>query len=174
VNGYVTKPVTVTYDDCTALIYKYGTLIGGYENGTELAKDGTYEIVVTDIAGNVTTVTFTLVTIPPTVELIGVEGGGTVKGGTVILRDLSETATVEVYFNGSLIPYTLGESLSDLGSYRIVLTDAAGNVIEYSFEIAYAVNTAGTVIILIVILGIIGSGVAVFLFRKRGKFRPKK
>jgi hypothetical protein len=167
VNGYLTEPVFLTYEpDCTALLYKDGNLIGGYENGAELTEDGEYTITVADIAGNETTATFTLDTTPPTADIA--------KGGSVIIQNPSETATVELYFNGSLIPYTLGETLTEPGSYRVIVTDEAGNITGYAFEIAYAVNGAGTVVIAVLIIALIGGGIAVFLFRKRGKFKTNK
>ncbi|GHV00919.1 hypothetical protein FACS1894211_09550 [Clostridia bacterium] len=169
-----TTPVTVTYEDgCTALLYRNGTLVGAVISGAEISSDGEYEITVTDLAGNVTTVTFTLDTTPPTAELVGVTNGGSTSGA-VSIRNLSEPATVAVYRNGGLIPYALGEPLTEIGSYRIVVTDTAGNATEYTFDIIYSVNTAGTVIIIIVILALIGGGVAVYLFRKRGKFKKRK
>ncbi|MDR3319056.1 MAG: hypothetical protein LBS99_06415, partial [Clostridiales bacterium] len=167
-------PVTVTFEnDCSALLYKDGKLVGVYESGTIIDADGEYEITVTDLAGNVTEITFMLDTAPPTAELVGVANGGSTSGA-VIVRSPSEPATVEVYFNGSLIAYTLGESLTQIGAYRVVLTDEAGNAAEYTFGIVYSVNTAGTVVIVVLIISLIGGGLAVYLFRKRGKFKRKK
>jgi hypothetical protein len=68
----------------------------------------------------------------------------------------------------------LGETLTEPGSYRVTLTDEAGNMTGYVFEITYAVNGAGTVFIAVVIIALIGGGLAVFLFRKRGKFKSNK
>jgi hypothetical protein len=174
VNGYLTESVSAAFEaDCSAVLYKDG-VVRQYVSGTVIQDDGAYVLTVTDRANNVTTLTFTLDTTSPNVELVGVKDGGTVKGGTVVIRNLSESATLEIYFNGSLISYTLGETLTELGSYRVALTDTAGNVTEYTFEIAYAVNTAGVIIIVAIILALIGGGVTVFLFRKRGKFKTKK
>jgi len=174
-NGYLTEPVTVTFEaNSTARLYRDERFIGEFENAIVITEDGEYRIVVTDRASNITVVTFTLDATPPTAELVGVIDGGTVRGGSVIIRNLSKPATVAVYLNGSRISYTLGEALTELGSYRVVITDNAGNITEYTFDIAYAVNTAGVIIILIVVFGVIGGGIAVFLFRKRGKFKAKK
>jgi len=172
-DGYLTEPVSAAYDDdCSAVYYKDGELVGAYVSGTEIDGDGEYEIVVTDLAGNTAAVTFTLDTTPPAAEIIGVKDGGKTSGG-VVLRNLSEPAAVKVYLNGNLISYRLGDNLTELGVYRVALTDDAGNVTEYNFEIIYAVNTAGTMIIFIVILGIIGGIVAVSIFRRRSKFKAK-
>jgi len=173
-NGYLTEPVSVTFGaDCSALIYMDGKLIGAYESGTGIDADGEYEIIVFDLADNMTTATFTLDTTPPTAELIGVKDGEKTSSG-VILRNLSELATVKVYLNDNPISYRLGDNLTELGSYRVTLTDEAGNVTEYSFEIIYAVNAAGTIIIIIVIFSIIGGAAAIWIFRKRGKFKTNK
>jgi hypothetical protein len=49
--------------------------------------------------------------------------------------------------SGEAFGFAFGDALAREGSYRIVLTDAAGNAAEYSFEIVYAGNAVGTAVI---------------------------
>jgi hypothetical protein len=109
------------------------------------------------------------------VTLAGVGNGGR-TGGSVTSKNPTERADVTAYLNGTAFDYALGDTLAKEGSYRIVLTDRAGNSTEYVFEIAYAVNASGTIVIVIVIASA-AVGIAVVCIKRRGKAfktRPKK
>ena len=133
-----------------------------------LDKSGTYEIAVT-VNGKDYTFTVTVDATAPAATLTGVENGGSTKGG-VTLSDLTEKATVEVYKDDEKIEYALGIELTEVGQYRIVLTDELGNSAEYTFEILYSVNGGAIALIVIVILVVICVIVAVVIMRKKGKF----
>ena len=142
----------------------YGDLI--------LDKSGIYEIAVT-VNGKDYTFTVTVDATAPAATLTGVENGGSTKGG-VILSDLTEKATVEVYKDGEKIEYALGSELTEVGQYRIVLTDELGNSAEYTFEILYSVNAGAVALIVIAILVVVGVIVTVVIMRKKGKFGKNK
>lgn len=129
------------------------------------AIDGTYTIVC-ESEGYEYTFTLALDTTAPTVDLKGVKNGGT-SGKPVTLENLSEDATLEVYKDGELIEYELGEKLSEYGEYRVVVTDAVGNTNEYSFTLKYKMD--GGIIALIVICALAAVGGGVFLFIKKRK-----
>ncbi|WP_213656850.1 hypothetical protein, partial [Paenibacillus vini] len=84
---------------------------------------GDYTLIVTDAAGNTTTVTFSLDKTPPTVT--GVTDGSnyntdqtiTFTEGNALLNDQ---------------PYTSGTTISAEGSYTLVVSDAAGNATTVS------------------------------------------
>ena len=97
------------------------------------------------------------------------ENGGSTKGG-VTLSDLTEKAAVEVYRNSDKIDYTLGSELTEVGQYRVVLTDELGNTTEYTFEILYSVNGGAIALIVIAVLVVIGVVVTAVIMRKKGKF----
>ena len=105
--------------------------------------------------------------------LAGVENGGTTKGA-VTLSDLTEKATVEIYKDGEKIEYALGSELTEVGQYRIVLTDELGNSAEYTFEILYSVNGGAIALIVIAVLVVVGVIVTVVIMRKKGKFGKNK
>ena len=137
-----------------------------------LDKSGTYEIAVT-VNGKDYTFTVTVDSTAPAITLTGVENNGSTKG-SVILSDLTENATVEIYKNGEKINYKLGDELTEDGQYRVVLTDELGNTSEYNFEILYSVNAGAVALIVIVLLVAIGGIVTVIVMRKKGKFGKNK
>ena len=130
-----------------------------------LEESGTYEITI--VADGVEqNVTVTVDSTPPSVVISGVENGGSTKGA-VILTDLSSDATMKVYLDDVLVEYNLGDELTDVGVYRIVLEDAAGNVSEYSFEILWKMPAVAIVLIVIAALGIVGTVVWLVISKKR-------
>ena len=136
----------------------YGTL--------ELFEDGMYEVGIV-VSGKTYTFTVTVDATAPTIKIEGVVNGGTTKGG-VILSELTESATLEVYRDGEKIEYTLGGELKEVGQYRVVVKDEIGNSSEYTFEIEYSMN--GGIIALIVIAAIaVVALVVVLIIRKKKK-----
>ena len=136
----------------------YGTL--------ELFEDGTYEVGVV-VSGKTYTFTVTVDATAPTLKLESVENGGATKGA-VTLSELSEEAAIKVFLSDTEIEYNLGEALTETGTYRIELKDAAGNSTVYAFEIQGSVN--GGVVALIVIAALaLAALAAVLIVRKRKK-----
>ena len=99
-------------------------------------------------------------------KLWGVENGGSTKGA-VIISDVSSDATMKVYLDDVQIDYTAGDELTEVGKYRIVLEDAAGNVSEYSFEILWKMPAVAIVLIVIAALGVVGTVVWLVISKKR-------
>jgi hypothetical protein len=136
------------------------------EKGTlSLTASGSYEVT---IVANDNEQKFTVVvdSTAPVVTIDGVENGGTTKGA-VILSDLSSDATMKVYLDDVLVEYNLGDELTDVGVYRIVIEDAAGNVSEYSFEILWKMPAVAIVLIVIAVLSIVGTVVWLVISKKR-------
>ena len=134
----------------------YGTL--------ELFEDGNYEVGVI-VGGKTYNFAVTVDGTAPALTLNGVENGGETKE-TVTLSDLSEKATMKVYLNDTEIEYEVGQELTELGKYRVVLTDEAGNVAEYEFEILYKMNGGAIALIVIGVLVILGIILAIILGKK--------
>lgn len=127
--------------------------------------DGTYAIVC-EAEGREYTFTLTLDTTAPTIDLNGVKNGGT-SGKPVTIDNLSEDATLEVFKDGEVIEYELGQKLSEYGEYRVVVTDSVGNTNVYNFTLKYKMD--GGIIALIVISVLAVAGVASFLLFKKLK-----
>ncbi|WP_425450738.1 hypothetical protein, partial [Tumebacillus permanentifrigoris] len=61
-------PVTSDTDIQTVALTKNGTAVAGYSLGTSITQDGTYELTVTDLAGNSTVLHFSIDTAGPVVS----------------------------------------------------------------------------------------------------------
>ncbi len=141
-------------------------------NGTEvtldrgalvLAEDGTYEVSI--VAGGVANnFTVTVDATAPTLTLGGVENGGTTTEG-VIISDVTD-GTVKVFLNDEEIEYTAGDELSEVGEYKVIVTDACGNAAEYSFTIEKGANIGIIILIVVIVLAAIGGGVFFYIKKK--------
>ncbi len=134
----------------------YGTL--------ELFEDGTYEVGVV-VNGKMYVFTVTVDGTAPSLEIAGVENGGSTKG-SVILDHASEDATIQVYLNDEETRYALGDEIAQAGNYRVVVTDVCGNVTEYAFEIQSSLSAGIIALIVIGSLVVVGA-VVVFILKKR-------
>jgi hypothetical protein len=104
--------------------------------------------------------------------LSGVGNGGRTGGG-ITLKDPNKQAKANAYRNGETFDFAFGDALTRERSCRVTLTDTAGNAAEYSFEIAYAVNAAGTAVIIADHILAADCLVAVWFMRKRKAFKAK-
>ena len=157
--------ITVADDAAECKVFLNGEEVA-YRAGAELKDEGSYKATVKDMLGNTVEVTFTIDKTAATLVLNGVENGGSTKK-TVSLSDLSETATVVVTKDGEAIDYNLGDELNEAGMYAIKVTDACGNVSEYSFEIKEGISgwaIAGIVVGSLTLLG----GAVFIILKKRG------
>jgi hypothetical protein len=137
-------------------------------------EEGNFQIEVFDsISGKHYTFVVRIDRTPPTLELVGVKNGQ--ARDDVTTRNLSKPATIRAYRDGVPFDYKIGDVIRQVGHYRIVLTDEAGNQTEYEFEKIYAFNAASIAIIGgMLALGIVGT-VLVFKARQGGYFvNPSK
>lgn len=112
---------TITFNEGTA------TLNGSsFTSGTTVSVEGSYTLVVTDAAGNVTMVSFTIDKTAAAVT--GVADGENYSAGRTITFN-EGTATL----NGN--PFTSGSDVNDEGDYTLIVTDEAGNVTTIEFTI---------------------------------------
>ncbi|WP_026575874.1 Ig-like domain-containing protein [Bacillus sp. UNC438CL73TsuS30] len=121
-DGFYNGKVTISFNEGTA------TLNGEeIENGTEVTKEGTYKLEVTDKAGNVTTVNFRIDLTAP--KVTGVADKGLYNHDVTIEFEKDTTATL----NGKEI--TSGYKVSAEGTYKLVVKDQAGNEATVNFAI---------------------------------------
>lgn len=141
--------------------------------GDYITEEGIYAINIEDEYGNSKNMVITIDTTAPQIKLQGVQNGGIVDG-KVTITEASEIASIEVYKNGKLIDYELGQEISEYANYRIVVTDKAGNVTEYAFILKHLLNGGSVALIIIGVLFTIGIFISVFILRKKGKFKLLK
>lgn len=143
-------------------------------NGKNLkfTEDGEY-VITTESEGFSCSFTLTLDTTAPTITLNGIKNGG-VADGIVTITEPNEEVIVNVYKNGELIDYELGQELSDYAEYQVIVTDSAGNISEYSFTLKHLLNGGSVALIVIGILVGIGIVITIIFLRKKGKFSIRK
>ncbi|MBH5318631.1 S-layer homology domain-containing protein [Paenibacillus sp. GSMTC-2017] len=116
---------TITFSEGTATLNDIA-----FSSGATVSAEGAYTLVVTDAAGNSTTVAFTIDKTRPTVT--GVVTGAPTYTAPVIITFNEGTATL----NGE--SFLTGTTVSMTGSYALVVTDAASNVTSINFTISIA------------------------------------
>ncbi|MCD1262050.1 hypothetical protein B5M42_025040, partial [Paenibacillus athensensis] len=120
-SGLYNTNQTPTFNEGTA------TLDGSaFTSGSTVSAEGAHTLIVTDTAGNVTTVNFTIDKTGPTVTGAA-DGGSYNTNRTLTLSD--GTATLD----GSA--FTSGSTVSAEGSHTLIATDAAGNTTTITFTI---------------------------------------
>ena len=130
--GAVSGDVDVTFDEgeAAAELFRGDRSLGAYASGSAIAEDGAYKVVIKDLAGNETEVSFV---IDKTVDFaIDVNDRGLSNGVTV-------TANEEILFtltkDGEVVSYVLGEQIVEAGEYALTISDALGNERKLSFTI---------------------------------------
>ncbi|WP_043931153.1 Ig-like domain-containing protein [Bacillus sp. EB01] len=127
-DGIYNEEVTPTFNEGTA------TLNGSaFTSGTTIKMDGSYTLVVTDKAGNKTTIKFTVDKTPPVVEGV-VNDSLFNKAVTVTFTEGTAELNGESFNSGTLIEKD--------GNYTLVVTDTAGNITTIKFII----DTTGPIV----------------------------
>jgi hypothetical protein len=154
------------------------TVDGNGRQSVLLKKNGDYEVDLKDLqSGLVYTFSAIIDHTPPSVSLVGVDEGGSTRED-VTLVGIVAGDRVDVYKNGALIysqratkTVEKSPSISDPGEYRVVISDEAGNSLEYEFVREFTSNAASNIIILM-LLFLVGASGFVFLI-VNGKAKVK-
>ena len=168
--GYAITDVWFTVDGFK-LSYVGDVTIGADGKQSYSLKDvGTYELVITELATSKThRFSVTIDRTPPAATLVGVEDGGRTRE-PVTLSGVEIGDLVEVYRNGELVFSKRATSevvdppyIESSGDFRVVITDEAGNSVEYTFHKEFATNLASNIILLIMML-IAVAGAMLYLY----------
>jgi len=139
-------------------------------------KAGTYTIVMnSDLTGALTTFTLDISETLPTATLNGVENGGaTIE--SVLIANTKKDDKVYVYHNGSSKPtvYEIaydGEKveISDEGEYVVVVKNRAENEVSFAFTKKHVANTAGSVLIIFMMVVIVAGLFAGMTYRNKSR-----
>jgi len=119
--GIYKADITIDFNEGTA------TLNGAaFTSGSTVTAEGAFTLIVTDAAGNFTTINFTIDKTPPTIT--GVTNDGFYNANRTITFN-EGTATM----NGAA--FTSGSTVSSEGTYTLIVADEAGNVTTVNFTI---------------------------------------
>lgn len=113
-----------------------------------LFDEGQYLVNILDNnSGEKYSFNITIDTTPPTLELIGVENGGSTKK-LVSMKNISEdNCTLVVMVDGMYFDYNLGDEIEKAGRFVVTLTDEAGNSTTYTFDRIYSLNGASIAVL---------------------------
>lgn len=113
-----------------------------------LFDEGQYLVNILDNnSGEKYSFNITIDTTPPTLELIGVENGGSTKK-LVSMKNISEdNCTLVVMVDGMYFDYKLGDEIEKAGRFVVTLTDEAGNSTTYTFDRIYSLNGASIAVL---------------------------
>ncbi|WP_059171762.1 Ig-like domain-containing protein [Bacillus sp. FJAT-27445] len=138
-NQYYNKDVKPTYNEGTA------TLNGNtFISGTTVSSEGVYTLVVRDVAGNETTVSFTVDKTAPILKDVSAANDNNGPKGTTTVKGSAEPgAVVYLYLTGSksdlgsmivgkdgIFSFTLTPPLGNKTKLTVIATDKAGNFSE--------------------------------------------
>lgn len=130
--GSVSGDVSITFEGegLTAELFRDGKSLGAYVSGTVIAEDGSYKIVVTDLAQNTTEVEFT---VDKTVDFsINVNDKGLSNSVTITAN---EEVMLVLTRNGEVMEYKFGDAIDTPAAYTLTITDRLGNKAEMSFTV---------------------------------------
>ena len=153
-----------------AVAFSYGETfyVTAQKDGEALALAPCGEITFTDDGEYVVTLVyktdaasfreyrFVIDTVAPEMQISGVRNGG-YSVNPVVIEAVEDGAVIEVYKDGEIVEYVAGEQIAEAGSYEVRVTDVAGNVSVYTFEI----NERSTLITTLVIISAIVAALAV-------------
>ncbi len=150
----------------------YVSQISTDETGAQkvsLNQSGAYDIELKDLlSGTVYGFGVSIDHTPPDVTLEGVDHGGTTRNDVTIMG-LLKGDHVDVYRGQELVYSKTATKdvdnppfISEPGNYRIVVSDEAGNTVEYEFTREFTSNAASNIIILM-LLSLVGASGFIFL-----------
>ncbi|WP_322546128.1 hypothetical protein, partial [Clostridium perfringens] len=114
-HGY-DKAVKVSFDEGTATLDE-----AEFTNESEVSVEGQHTLVVTDEAGNKTTLTFTVDTIAPQIIIAGVKDGEVYKNTTIKPEVVvNESAKITYELDGKVVEL-LGE-IDAIGKHYLEIT----------------------------------------------------
>lgn len=101
----------------------------------------------------------------------GASDGETVTN-EVVINEVPENSTYSIFLNGKEIDYELGNSLTDDGTYQILVVCDDGTTLNYSFEINNNKSMNGSSVLLIVILAVsISALIVLMIYKKKGFYK---
>lgn len=129
------KTATPTFTEGTATLQKGAGIASTFTSGTEITADDTYVLVVTDKAGNQTTINFTIDNVAPVIE--DVVDGTTYKQAVTPVNSAGDVEKVVLIKDGRVeTGYTTLGQITEDGVYKLTVADKAGNetIVEFTID----------------------------------------
>lgn len=143
------------------------------DNVLYLVDEGEYKVTVYDSSVNKAfSFNLTLDTTAPTLELVGVADGGSTKGEVSTRNPSEKPVKLKLTNNGTEVEYELGKKIENVGTYKLVVSDIAGNETEYTLTIIYAFNGA-TIALFGGMLAIVVLLIIFLVAQRKGFFKSK-
>lgn len=124
-------------NDVEATLQKGAEAPVEYIEGTTITEEGSYKLVVTDSLGNTTTILFNIDKTNPTIS--GVEDNGRYKTAVpTFTKGVGKLSKLDTANGNAVISTTIyvsGNPITEDGTYRLVVTDAAGNEASVTFTV---------------------------------------
>ena len=122
--------LTIEEEGLVAELFKDGVSMGEYVSGTVITESGSYRLVVSDDADNSIEILFV---IDKFVDIdINVNDKGLANDVTIVANeDVNYTLTM----GDAAIDYEMGTTITNPGTYSLVVTDEIGNRTEMSFTV---------------------------------------
>ena len=122
--------LVIEEDGLVTELFKDGVSMGEYVSGTVITESGSYRLVVGDFAGNSVEILFV---IDKEVDIdINVNDKGLANSVTIVAN---EEINCSLTMGETAIDYKMGDTITNPGTYTMVVTDKIGNRTEMSFTV---------------------------------------
>jgi len=174
--NYIFTRIDYTNASGTTMSYLDKVIQYDTHSSVVLSDNGTYELYMTSLANNsIVTFSIEINDEKPNVVLVGVENHGTTSDNVTlagyqvgdvirIYKDNTLMKTINVLTSDMSSPV-----ISELGDYRIEVTNTQGNTTVLEFKRQYTANSASSILIIVILVVIAGALFSGLFFRKREK-----
>ena len=174
--NYILTRIDYTNASGTTMSYLDKVIQYDTYSSVVLSDNGTYELYMTSLANNsIVTFSIEINDEKPNVVLVGVENNGTTSDNVTITgyqvgdviriyKDNTLSKTINVLTSDMSSPV-----ISELGDYRIEVTNTQGNTTVLEFKRQYTANSASSILIIVILVVIAGALFSGLFFRKREK-----
>lgn len=137
-------------------------------NLIDMSEEGRYSISYRCVNTGVThDLNVTVDHTPPTLALEAVKDG--FASGPVDISDLEKGAAISIFLNGDSLKYA--QTLTQSGTYRIIIADKAGNKTTYNFVIR-VYNNASSYVFFVILIGM-AAALTAYIVLSRRKLRVR-
>lgn len=174
--NYIFTRIDYTNRSGTTMSYLDKVIQHDTYSSVVLGDNGTYDLYMTSLADrSIVTFSIEINDEKPNVSLVGVENNGTTSDNVTIqgyqvgdviriYKDNTLLRTINVLTSDMSSPV-----ISELGDYRIEVTNTQGNTTVLEFKRQYTANSASSILIIVILVVVSSALFAGLFFRKREK-----